>query len=536
MAWGAVVSYLSSGLGVLQLWVLTRPTQHAPQLQQAAELCAANRTDPSTVHQPYSVLPASPQQLAGWAQGPLTGRRRPALPPAADEGQQSWLRRLTHGLADLAWAGLAVVSPKAEQAVLQWKTWGRMLPEGTFWVLCETACCTLYDRQCAGFSLLACWTSGCPTCALTCMLAAMPSLCCCLPQPLHQAFTGGRPQAPWEVYPVKPLSHWCDLPPPYRLLACCAGAALYPEDHPTTRTAQQLLQQALAAAKAEAKQHPDTASAMLLSASPPEIRVYSHPVGCTVAGRTDGQRIVLWDRFNDAHTVAHELAHCLLRHCDESAQLMRSPERWSHYGVLRCQQELEAEQCALLWAARWAVGLQGRGSGSQVGRTWAAIEFRALAAEQQHRICSKCIQLHPTWLYSERWRPHCVPRHIRRMGAAPKQYVRRQISGSPWWHPLLPSGIGTHALQGWLHRHAAADPTALTSVDSRDRGGTGVWPSEAKQAHFYALVLPRAAQLYASSAAVTRSRLIGAAVVAALSFQGERMQNSLAWLFVSLLL
>ncbi|KAI7838008.1 hypothetical protein COHA_008190 [Chlorella ohadii] len=387
MAWGAVVSYLSSGLGVLQLWVLTRPTQHAPQLQQAAELCAANRTDPSTVHQPYSVLPASPQQLAGWEQVPLTGRRRPALPPAADEGQQSWLRRLTHGLADLAWAGLAVVSPKAEQAVLQWKTWGRMLPEGTFWVLC---------------------------------------------------------------------------------------AALYPEDHPTTRTAQQLLQQALAAAKAEAKQQPDTASAMLLSASPPEIRVYSHPVGCTVAGRTDGQRIVLWDRFNDAHTVAHELAHCLLRHCDESAQLMRSPERWSHYGVLRCQQELEAEQCALLWAAR--------------------------------------------------------------MGAAPKQYVRRQISGSPWWHPLLPSGIGTHALQGWLHRHAAADPTALTSVDSRDRGGTGVWPSEAKQAHFYALVLPRAAQLYASSAAVTRSRLIGAAVVAALSFQGERMQNSLAWLFVSLLL
>ncbi len=157
---------------------------------------------------------------------------------------------------------------------------------------------------------------------------------------------------------------------------------------------------------------------------------------------------------------------------------------------------------------------------------------RSLELRGSISICFNCISC----IHLSAGQILCFYAHIRRMGAGPKAYVSRRIQGSPWWHPLLPSGIGTQALQGWLHRHAAADPTALTSVDGRDRGCGTVWPSEAKQAHLYALVLPRAAQLYGRSAAVTRSRLIGAAVVAALSVPGERMQNSLAWLFVSLLL
>ncbi len=83
--------------------------------------------------------------------------------------------------------------------------------------------------------------------------------------------------------------------------------------------------------------------------------MFSQPVSGThaFAGLACKQRIVVWDKALKAHTVAHELAHCLLRHHEECAQLRRSPERWRQWGVLRCQQELEAEQGGLLWAARW---------------------------------------------------------------------------------------------------------------------------------------------------------------------------------------
>ncbi len=136
-------------------------------------------------------------------------------------------------------------------------------------------------------------------------------------------------------------------------LAAFAEATLYPGEHPDTQKAQQLLQQALAAAKAEAKQHPNAASAALLGAKAPEIRVYSHPVGCNVAGLACRQQILVSDKYIDAQTVAHELAHCLLRHSDEDEPVLCSRQFRRHYGVLRCQQELEAEQCAVLWAARW---------------------------------------------------------------------------------------------------------------------------------------------------------------------------------------
>ncbi len=128
---------MACGRSALQDWVITRPTQHAPQLQQAAHLCAANLTDPSAVHQPYSVLPASQQQLAGWEQVPLTGRRPPQLPPAG-KAQQWWLWRLAHGLEELAWAGVAMLPQSTEQGVKLWKTWGRMLPSGACLALPQT--------------------------------------------------------------------------------------------------------------------------------------------------------------------------------------------------------------------------------------------------------------------------------------------------------------------------------------------------------------------------------------------------------------
>ncbi len=107
------------------------------------------------------------------------------------------------------------------------------------------------------------------------------------------------------------------------------------------------------------------------------------------------------------------------------------------------------------------------------------------------------------------------------MGADPAERVTRQINGSPWWVTPLPFGFGTQVLERWLHRRAMADPTALTSVDERDRICGSVWPGQAKQAHFNALVLPRAAQLYRRSAANRRQQATNAAVATLLIRKGE---------------
>ncbi len=120
------------------------------------------------------------------------------------------------------------------------------------------------------------------------------------------------------------------------------------------------------------------------------------------------------------------------------------------------------------------------------------------------------------------------------MGSEPRARVVCRFEGSPWWLARLP--FGTQALERWLHRHATADPTALTSVDARDSSCGHFWPGEAKQAHFYALVLPRAMQLYGRSAAKRRDQLIGTAIAAALSRKGTSLSNLAAYLFCSWLL
>ncbi len=125
-----------------QAFILALPTKHAPQLQRAAELCAAKLTNPSAAHQPYSVLAASPQELAAWEEVPLTGRRRLPLPPA-DPAQQWWLWRLVRSLDELPSAVFGrFLSPEERKAVLE-KSWQRMAPSGACLAIPETACCAL---------------------------------------------------------------------------------------------------------------------------------------------------------------------------------------------------------------------------------------------------------------------------------------------------------------------------------------------------------------------------------------------------------